>query len=676
MKQTTPSSIFAAWTLLLACSTQADVSRSTAADLIELDFEELVNMDVEVQTAGKVSTRAMDLPYAAFVVSTEDIQRSGVQTIPDALRMVPGVSVKQISSAEWAIGIRGAGGRFSRFVLVMVDGRIAYNNVFSGVNWDELNITLSQIDRIEVVRGPNAAAWGANAVNGIINIITRVPSEGKPPALSVWGGSDERAGVSAAYDTKLGDAWSLSLAAHAVQWDGLISEQSQVREPGHEDWRVSSSLLYKTETQETKFTADRFVAKQAPAWRWIDDTVLDYREAVKHEQKDGWAFQLVHQQNFSESGYWKVRGSAERTERGPTLYEWDSLNYQLDAELSETWGNHQFSAGINTRMNDSEIIMAPEFLLNFSPERRKANNYGIYLSDSFNIIENLELTLSARMDYSELSSSNLQPSIRVLWRPSERQRFWFAASEATTTPSRALLDIPSVPYVLIPEASPSVPLPILIEFNSYKKDEEDTRLRALELGYRQTFERFNIDIALFDFDYSNEITLDMVGDIEMVFSRRGEPTHFLQKAVFTNEQQFSSRGGELSFHGQLNSAWSAQLAYSRVQRLNEPKGWSSSFSLMNTIDLRTDLRLNLWFRHRHSDAIITAQPANLEDTYGAVDDYLVMDSNITWDINSQWRLELMAKNLGDAHTEGIREEFSAEIMLIEPSAIIRASYQF
>jgi len=647
----------------------------TAADLIELDFEDLVNMDVEIESAGKNTARAMDLPYAASVITAADIRHSGAQNIPEALRLAPGLSVKQISAGEWAVGIRGGGGRFSRYVLIVVDGRIAYNSVYSGVNWDELNLTLSQIARIEVIRGPNAASWGANAVNGIINIISDRPSAEQTKRVDVWGGSGDRAGVAANVAQPLSNGWVLGLSGNASQRQGLITQMTEVREPNHDGWRISSVLSRMSGREESIFMADMFGTKQAPSWGWLSQD-LSEQEAINVEEKSGWSVQASHKGGLGDNGHWKVRASAERTERDTTLFEWNATNYQLDIEVANTWRSHNVAVGFNSRQNDTRLLLDPSMEFVFRPADREINNYGLYVSDVIDLTTNLQLTMSARLDENELSQSEVQPSLRLIWSPTEDDRIWVAGSKATTTPARALVDIEDVMYTVVPPELSGAPLPTGILLNGYQSIEDDPSLQALELGYRHTFDRFHIDVALFDFDYRNDVAVELIGDPVLIFSQDYEPTHLVQRGVFTNSRMLASRGGELSMRGKFVDWWSAQFTYSRVERVDQKVGWSSNTSFMNSVDLANNWQWNLWIRHSHGNAGAAAQFSEVSTAADGIDDYLTLDTNVQWQANDRWRIELIANNLGEEHVETQREQFATERMLVEAYAMLKVGFTF
>src|SRR5882724_5556627 len=160
-----------------------------AADLTTLSLEELYNL--EVTSVSKKPEKSFRAPAAVYVITQEDIHRSGVTSIPEALRLAPGVEVARINSSQWAIGIRGFASSLTRSVLVLMDGRAVYNPLFAGTYWDIQNYVLGDIDRIEVIRGPGGTLWGANAVNGVINIITKSAKETQGGRIAAGAGSEE-----------------------------------------------------------------------------------------------------------------------------------------------------------------------------------------------------------------------------------------------------------------------------------------------------------------------------------------------------------------------------------------------------------------------------------------------------------------------------------------------------
>src|SRR5436190_9259698 len=176
--------------LMLTGSARSSMAQvKPPADLTRATLEDLMN--IEITSASRKEQRADDVAGAIDVITHDEIRRSGMTSVPDLLRLVPGVQVAQINANKWAVSIRGFNGLYSNKLLVLVDGRSVYNRLFSGVLWDAEDLMLEDIDRIEVIRGPGAAVWGANAVNGVINILTKPSSDTMGPLARVSGGTSD-----------------------------------------------------------------------------------------------------------------------------------------------------------------------------------------------------------------------------------------------------------------------------------------------------------------------------------------------------------------------------------------------------------------------------------------------------------------------------------------------------
>jgi len=178
-------------------------SQKNVPDVTTLSMEDLMNM--QVTSVSKRTQKVADAAAAVFVITQDDIRRSGATSIPEALRLAPGIEVARIDENKWAIASRGFNGRFDNKLLVLIDGRSVYTPLFSGVYWNVQDVLLEDVDRIEVIRGPGATLWGANAVNGVINIITKKAKDTQSALVSTGAGTEERASGSARYGSTIGN---------------------------------------------------------------------------------------------------------------------------------------------------------------------------------------------------------------------------------------------------------------------------------------------------------------------------------------------------------------------------------------------------------------------------------------------------------------------------------------
>src|SRR3982075_3327853 len=211
----------------------ANATSKSVPDVTKMSVEDLMN--IPVTSVSKRTQKVADAAAAVFVITQEDIRRSGATSIPEALRLVPGLEVARIDENKWAIGSRGFNGRFDNKLLVLIDGRSVYTPLFSGVYWNVQDVMLEDIDRIEVIRGPGATLWGANAVNGVINIISKKAKDTEGAVVAAGAGNEEGGSGGVRYGSKIGDTsyraygkyfnWGPSLYSNGTTahdgWDAL-----------------------------------------------------------------------------------------------------------------------------------------------------------------------------------------------------------------------------------------------------------------------------------------------------------------------------------------------------------------------------------------------------------------------------------------------------------------------
>ena len=206
-------------------------AQATAPDLREASLEELLSL--QVTSAGRRQQRAEDVAGAVYVITQDDIRRSGLRSLPEILRLAPGVQVAQVSANKWAVSVRGFNSVYSNKLLILIDGRSLYNRAFAGVFWDANDLDVAEIERIEIVRGPGGAMWGSNAVNGVINIISRSARVSTGGAISVSLGTFERSRVTARYGSSLGRAAYRVFGQWSGYADGLTADGSSANDHWH-----------------------------------------------------------------------------------------------------------------------------------------------------------------------------------------------------------------------------------------------------------------------------------------------------------------------------------------------------------------------------------------------------------------------------------------------------------
>ncbi len=437
-----------AFAALVAVAPYAAAGAETPADVdfTALSLEEL--MDVEVTSVSKRPQRLADAAAAIFVITQEDIRRPGATNIPELLRMVPGVEVARIDANKWAVSVRGFNARFSNKLLVLIDGRSVYSPLFSSVFWDIHDLVLEDIERIEVIRGPGATMWGANAVNGVINIITRSAKDTQGALLSGGGGTEQRAFGTARYGGRIGDnlyyrgyvkAAKLddgALASGDDGADGFHQSRSGFRldwEPRDEDTLTLAGDLYRLDNGTTDASHPLFVPPYLSTWD-------DRGKAEGGSILANWSRHLS-----ADAG---LCGSA------------DVIEADLQHDFSPLSG-HRLVWGLGYRYthtaSDSTLYMRP------SPANRSESLFSAFVQDEISLItDQLSLTLGSKFEHNDASGFEVQPTARLLWTPSPNHSLWAAVSRAVRTPSVSERDA-DLTAVVIPPGTPENPGPLPVE---------------------------------------------------------------------------------------------------------------------------------------------------------------------------------------------------------------------
>jgi iron complex outermembrane receptor protein len=473
---------------------------STPAPLSGVSLEELMN--VRVTTVTREESTVRQSPAAIFVVTSEMIHRSGATNIPEALRMVPGLEVAHIDSSKWGVAARGFNTRFANKLLVQVDGRTVYTPINGGVYWDTVDYVLEDIDRIEVIRGPGASVWGANAVNGIINIITKSAKETQGVLVTAGGGTEERAFTNFRFGGMVGDNLYYRIYGKWLEHDRGFNLDGDARD----DWRTGRfgfRLDWKPGTDDTvTFQGDYYHSMLGRRdFRPAPDAPPTYiRMNTEDEEPLGgdvlvrWTHQLGRDSNWVLQAYYDH--SARRGTDGS--FDFSVNTFDVDFQHQFPLGDRQkLLWGLDYRLTGILWMgTAAGFDRGFAvgPDREfvQRNLFSVFLQDEIKIVENrLTLTLGSKFEHNEITGFEYQPTARLLWTPTERQSVWAAVSRAVRTPTFLENDLQLATLPLTPER------PFFGRLtNNHELESEE--VIAYELGYRaQATDRLSIDVALF-----------------------------------------------------------------------------------------------------------------------------------------------------------------------------------
>jgi len=406
--------------LAAAAATALAAEPQQVADLADLSIEELGN--IQVTSVSKHAERLADAPASIFVITAEDIRRSGATRLAEALRLAPNLEVARASASSYAISARGFNNTIDNKLLVLIDGRTVYTPLFSGVFWDAQDVMLEDVERIEVISGPGATLWGANAVNGVINVITRRSSDTQGGYAYARSGNLER-GYGARYGGALGadgsyrvygrsfDILNTSNAAGATASDGWSKGQVGFRT----DWGTAAN----------GFTL------QGDAYRGSLDQALGDDSSISGNNLLGrW------NRDLAEWGQVQIQSYFEHTERDIPGTFAERLNI-FDVEFQHglrAIGAHRLTWGGGYRYGDDHVTNGA--FLAFLPGDRRLRWSNVFAQDEIALADNLRLTLGTKFESNYYTGTDPLPSARLAWKPDPQRLVWGAVSRAVRAPSR------------------------------------------------------------------------------------------------------------------------------------------------------------------------------------------------------------------------------------------------
>ena len=637
------------WVLLacLAHSAQGDdpqsapAGQSNPAELKQLTLEQL--SQIEVTTPSKEPTKVSKTAAAIYVITGEDIRRAGATSIPEALRLAPGVEVARIDGNNWAIGIRGFGSDLTRSVLVLIDGRTVYTPLFAGTNWDVQNTNMDDIDRIEVIRGPGGTIWGPNAVNGVINIITKDAKDTRGFLASAGGGNEEQGFLNFRYGGGNGDGFSYRIYGMGF----TRSPEDHTDGRNFDDWR-EGQLGFRMDWAEGQdaFTLqgdayNEIAGKSVQATSYTPpySQIIDANAYLSGENILGrW------KRIFSAGNDIQLQVYYDRTDRQTPNYveirdtfDIDFLErLRLPARQEVTWG-----LGARVDPVDDPVLVSG---LQFVPNKRTDYLGTAFVQDQIELVEQrLSLILGTKMLKTNFTSDvDFEPSIRLLWTPSENQTIWAAFTHAIRTPSDSEENFYLLGYI----GNTPNGTPYFARFNpnpGFAPEE----LNGYELGYRRFLsKKIYVDITGFYNHYHDLFSEDLIG--QPYLETNPEPVHFLLPAQFGNGLLGYTKGGEIAPEWSPKNFLRLRGSYSYLH-MNIGKGPDSTdvgsapaivgsspqhqAAVQLAVDFSKRLQLDLDYR------FVSKLPAY------AVPAYSTGDARFGWRVSREFELSLVGENL-------------------------------
>jgi iron complex outermembrane receptor protein len=535
--------------LVLAISVPAQAQ----GDLAGKSIEEL--MDIKVTSVSKKEEKLFQTAAAVYVITQEDIRRSGMTSIPDLLRMVPGLDVARIDGTKWAVGSRGFNGRFTNKLLVLIDGRSVYSPDTSGVYWEALDLPLETIERIEVIRGPGGTLWGANAVNGVINIITKKAMDTQGGLVTAGGGSEDRGFGSLRYGGKLGSQAYYRVYAKYLNTSGLLLDDGGAASDGKSsaqggmrlDWQPSTrdSLSFQGGIYDVSLKErPSLVSAQAP----FTLPGLSSSELKGGDLLGRWSRVFSERSDTALQVYWdrsyhNVYGVGIRLDTVDLDFQHHLV---FGARQDVVWGLGYRLVAASTNSSTGVPVL--------TSKAGRTQLFSGFLQNEFTLVKDrLRLTAGAKVERNSFTGFEIQPSVRLLWTPSKHQTVWAAVSRAVRTPSLAD-DALQISLTTLP-APDGTPVVLDIFGNPNFKSET---LLAYEVGYRAQRGKLSLDVATFYNVYGKLQTSQAAGGPIFEFA----PPHLVLTTTLGNLAGARTYGVEVSANCNVTTNWKVSAGYS------------------------------------------------------------------------------------------------------------------
>lgn len=601
-----------------------------ASNLADLSLEQL--SDIEVTSVSGRAERLSGAPASIFVITGEDIRRSGANTIPEALRLAPNLQVARTSAGSYAISSRGFNNSIGNKLLVLIDGRTVYTPLFSGVFWDTQDVLLEDIERIEVISGPGATLWGANAVNGVINIITS-PAKNTQGTMIGMGIGNREQSASARYGAKLGEDGHFRVYGKNYGVQNTKLENGTSRPDGWERAQVGFRADWGQARRNFTFQGDAYDGESEERQPGGPIAISGMNLLAR------WNEQLDSGSSFKLQAYYD---RSERQDR--TGFQGDADTFDIEFRHSIPVGSHKVLWGAGYRQSRDNIPSTlPPLSFVFTPVNRTLNWENIFVQDEISLSDAVDLTVGLKLESNDYTGWEYLPSARLAWKVSPQQLVWGAMSRAVRAPARLDRDF-SLVFVFPPFNIP------IIKGGPYFESEI---ANVFEVGYRaQPTKEFSYSITAFHNMYEK--------------LRSGQPP----PAFIENKIEGTTNGIEGWATFQATPAWRLSGGFTTLHQhlgaipgSTDPTGPSA---LGNDPDQQWMLRSTLNLTEQHEFDVMVRHVSSLPQP--AVPDYTAVDARWGWRPSRTTEVSLVLQNLFDRdHPEfdaaGARSEYGRSIFL-------------
>jgi iron complex outermembrane recepter protein len=639
---------------------------------LEMDLAQL--MEVTITSVAKKPQTVADSAAAIFVISQDDIRRSGITSVAEALAMAPGLQVARISASRWSISARGFAGYTSNKLLVLIDGRSVYSPAYSGTFWDMQNVMLEDVERIEVIRGPGGSVWGANAVNGVINIITKKAQDTEGTLVRVGAGTEEKFMAAARYGAKIGENTFGRLYVTGNDRDSNVLAESG--EDAFDGWHNLQGGFRADGTTGTKneWTLQGDVFKnggdQIIFPYWLDGPPYMTTKYAALESSGAnllgrWQHQVAGDQRLSTQIYYDY---SSRSEDVNLSFHTLDVTLQYETRVGD---DNEVTIGTGYRRTKGEN----DDTFRFQTSDRTDDLYNVFLQDALQLIdEQLILTLGTKWEHNAFTGNEWQPSGKLVFKPAEHHSLWTSIARAVRTPS--IMEREGR-FVLA-----SYPTPFGTGTTGFtgNKDFQSEIVIAYEAGYRwQQSTSLSFDLAVFYNDYKEIYTFTpraSAQGIDMIFVNNGQGESYGIE-VMANWKACSWLRFYLSY-SYLHSAFDWELdplAISQLQSFIEQLSPRHQVGLRSTIDLTDKWQVNGWLRY--IDTIEGRDSlALLQEEGTTIDAYFLFDLNLIWKPSKDLEIMFVGQNLLNSSQPQYVAELHTPFTEIERGYYVKMTWRF
>lgn len=637
------------------CCLPAAARGQSAQDLRQLSLEEL--MSAPIATPSRLPVSRLRSPASAFVLTADDIRTSGATSVVALLRLVPGLHVARIDGNKWAVGSRGFTDRLARGMLVLIDGRAVYSPLFAGTYWEAQDVPLQDIERIEVIRGPGGALWGANAVTGVINIVRKTAAQSSGWAITAGAGTSDPAlaeltygGASERLQYRLSGKF-LARRSQLTMFDRGYDDGRSIQGGGRVDWQTERGVVsLQFDSYRVRIgSRDSVPSYNPPASPSVvsDDLQIGNNLLVR------WNADRTNPRSL------QIQGYIDRVSRTELLFREVQQVYDLDAQQGRVIGRHGLLWGAGYRLIDSSTRTGS--LLKFTPPIRTDHVISAFFVDEVSLLNHtLDLSIGVKAEHNKFSGFEWQPNARLLWMATPSQAISASITRAVRTPSRVEREYHSANLL-----NASVPMFIRLNPNP---DFESEHLTAYELGWVSQWRPwFSSTVAAFLNNHDRALSLEL----DMPFAETdADGTRVIVPVSFGNGLQGHSHGVEVTTDIRPFSWWRTVANYSHLRMELEARPGSRDAGLAartNGISPRHQWQVTTTIRP--SDTVSAAWFLRAVGEVPAVNipSFTTSRVHVEWQVRSDTSLFVTGRNLHDAShiefddgrngTAGIRRSF-------------------